>query len=231
MSEFSPPIKIDNRDPRVACAFLLDTSWSMSGEPIAQLNQGYKTFCSEVNEDPLARKRTEVTVITFGNTAEVAVPFQEGRDLQPVEFSPSGATPLGAALDLGLDQLEARKQSYKEAGLEYFRPWLIVITDGAPTDPEHYAAAARRVREAEGRKGVVVFAIGVNEADMDVLAQLSDARKPAKLAGLRFRELFQWLSSSMGAVSRSVPGTSDDEVARAEDEMTPLPTPESWMHL
>jgi len=229
MSDFSPALKEGNRDPRVACALLLDTSYSMSGEPIRQLNEGYKTFCDEVNEDPLARKRTEVTVITFGDRAQVAVPFQEGRDLQPVEFSPSGATPMGAALELGLDQLETRKQAYKEAGLEYYRPWLIVITDGAPTDA--HAAPARRVRETEARKGVVVFAIGVNDADLGVLAQLSDARKPAMLEGLRFKELFQWLSASMGAVSRSVPGTSDAEVAQHEDEMTPLPTPQDWMHL
>ena len=55
---------------------------------------------------------------------------------------------MGEALDLGLDQLTARKQSYKTAGLEYFRPWLFVITDGAPTDGQRFEAAAARANEA-----------------------------------------------------------------------------------
>ena len=229
LSDFNPPVKLDNRDPRVACALLLDTSSSMNGEPIAQLNKGYEALREALAEDPLARKRAEIAVITFGGTAELAVPFAEGRDLAPATFSPSGGTPMGAALDLGLDQLIARKQSYKEAGLEYFRPWLFVITDGAPTDGDAFTAAAARVKEVEKQKGVTVFAVGVQGADLQTLAQLSDVREPVSLDGLKFVELFEWLSSSMSAVSRSAPGASDAQIAANEaTEQMPLPSPAGW---
>jgi uncharacterized protein YegL len=232
LSDFSPAVKHDNRDPRVACALLLDTSASMNGEPIAQLNKGYEALREALDEDPLARKRTEIAVVTFGGSEQLAIPFTEGRDLEPKSFHANGATPMGAALELGLDQLIARKQSYKDAGLEYYRPWLFVITDGAPTDGSRFTAAAARVRETEAQKGVAVFAVGVGGADMGTLAQLSDMREPLQLDGLKFIELFQWLSASMGVVSQSIPGATDAEVASNEQaEQIPLPSPRGWANL
>lgn len=134
---------------------LLDTSSSMSGRPIDMLNRGFELFCDEIKKDDLARKRAEIAVITFGGVARVEIPFTEGRDLQPRRLNASGSTPMGAALDLALDQLAAQKQAYKQAGLEYYRPWLFVLTDGAPTDGQVFTAAAARVRKLRPRPSAI----------------------------------------------------------------------------
>jgi len=228
VSDLVARVKEDNPDPRVACALLLDTSQSMDGPPIAELNDGFRLFCDEIKQDPLAKKRTEVAVITFGGVARVAIPFTEGRDLEARSFTANGGTPMGAALDLALGELMAQKQAYKQAGLEYYRPWLFVITDGAPTDGSVFDSAAQRVRDAESAKGVSVFAVAVGSAvDLTQLAQLSTTRQPLALNGLSFRELFSWLSASMKVVSNSSTfGSSDTGVAQAEAmEQNPLPPP------
>lgn len=220
-----------NPDPRVACALLLDTSGSMSGDRIRSLNDGFALFCSEIRSDPLAQKRTEVAVITFGDTARVEIPFTEGRDLEPREFHAGGGTPLGAALNLALDELEAQKDAYKRSGLEYYRPWLFIITDGSPTDGEVFEAAAQRVREVESANGVTVFSVMVEGGDRSQLEKLSAIRKPLDLKSTTsFKELFAWLSASMKVVSNSaVFGSSDKAVADAElIQQNPLPSPAGW---
>lgn len=230
MTEFAPRVNESNPDPRIACALLLDTSGSMSGSPIEELNKGFELFCQEIKDDELAAKRAEIAVITFGGEPRLVFPFTEGRDLRPQQLTASGATPLGQALNLALDQLEQQKGAYRSAGLEYYRPWLFVLTDGQPTDGEIFAVAADRLRKAEGRRRVSVFCIGIGEgADLRHLEDLSGQRKPLRLAGLSFREFFSWLSASLGSASASTAfGSSDSAVATAEQaEQIPLP-PAGW---
>jgi uncharacterized protein YegL len=232
--EFTPRVNEDNPDPRIACTLLLDTSSSMSGEPIAQLNRGFELFCDEIKQDDLAKKRAEIAVITFDSTARVEIPFTEGRDLQSRHLTAGGTTAMGAALNLALDELAAQKQSYRQAGLEYYRPWLFILTDGEPTDGSVFNSAAARVKQAEAAKGVSVFAIGIGTgANLARLKELSDKRAPIMLEGLSFREFFSWLSASLSAASASNAfGSSDSGVAHAETtEQIPLPSPAGWAHV
>jgi uncharacterized protein YegL len=109
-----------------------------------------------------------------------------------------GDTPIGEAIRKGIELIRARKEQYRANGISFYRPWIFLITDGAPTD--EWQSAAALVREGEASKAFAFFTIGVNKADMKVV------REPVKLQGLKFREFFQWLSNSMKSASRSNPG-------------------------
>ena len=50
----------DNPEPRCPCLLLLDTSGSMKGAPIEELNAGIQVFKDELSADPMASKRVEV---------------------------------------------------------------------------------------------------------------------------------------------------------------------------
>lgn len=191
-----------NPENRCPVILLLDTSGSMAGQPIAELADGLAMFKHEVVADELAAKRVEVAVLTFG-PVQVAADFQTMDTFVPPTLRADGDTPMGAAVSCALKMLEDRKSQYKAHGVSFYRPWVFLITDGAPTDSWEQAAVSAREGEA-GRK-FAFFAVGVQNADMTVLARFT-TRQPLRLQGLKFRELFQWLSNSMKAVSQSQPG-------------------------
>lgn len=200
----------DNPEPRCPVVLVLDTSGSMAGAPINALNQALVAFRDELLSDPLATKRCEVAVLGFG-PIEVKHDFATVDRFVPPLLEARGDTPMGRAVEQALKMVEGRKQNYKDNGIAYYRPWVFLITDGAPTDS--IDAAAQAVHSAETAGKLAFFAVGVEGAAMDALSSLSK-RAALKLDGLKFRELFQWLSASMRAVSQSSPG-----------EKLPLPPP------
>jgi len=192
----------DNPEPRCPCILLLDVSGSMGGAPINALNDGLRIFRDELNKDDLAKKRVEVAIVTFESEVKVVQDFVTADQFQPPTLEVGGATYMGAGIDKALDILQARKASYKANAINYYRPWIFMITDGEPSDNEVVNRAAQRIRDEEARKKVAFFAVGVEGVNMTRLSQIV-VRPPMKLTGLNFQEMFQWLSASMSGVSHS----------------------------
>jgi len=192
---------IVNPTPRCACILVLDTSGSMQGQPIKELNEGVVQFIEEVKGDELAQYSVEIGVVTAGPDARTQLQITPAHLIESSNsFEADGGTPLGEAVNIALSMLDARKIEYKNKGVPYYQPWIVLISDGAPTDPWQ-SAAARSQSMANDRK-LVVMPVGVSGADLTILSQFSN--RPAKaLAGLKFKEFFTWLSASMARVSVS----------------------------
>lgn len=196
---------VNNPTPRVPVCLCLDTSSSMAGAPIEELNTGVNLFFEAIQGDEVAKYSAEIAVVTFGETVNKVIDFGSITRQQVPHMQASGSTPMGSAVGLALDLLEARKKEYSSAGIDYYQPWLVLMTDGQPTDSID-SAVQRTVHLLEAKK-LTIFPIGIGPgADMAVLARFSPKRTPLRLKGLEFRTFFAWLSKSVSRVSQSIPG-------------------------
>lgn len=218
-----------NPNQRTPCVLILDASGSMNTRGskgktrIAELTEGIKTLEDALKSDDAAISRVQLGIVTVGgpsNSAEVLMDWTDVVNFESFPMTANGSTPLAEGVRLGLKMIEQIKSDLRNNGINYTRPWMMIITDGEPTDPDSdWNAAANECKSAEVSKKLEVFTIGVDGANLAKLSQLS-VRPPVMLEGLKFKELFLWLSSSLSAASRSRPG---DALA--------LPTLDPWRNV
>lgn len=199
MSTLEDSVEFIDQQPRCPCALILDTSGSMSNEPIEALNAGLRTLRDDLHGDNLAKKRVEIAIVEFNSTVRVVQDFVPAVDFQPPTLTASGTTDLVGGINQALDLIQRRKSKYHSSGVPFYRPWAFLITDGMATG---YEQVAERIREDEQNKRIAFFAVGVRNANQECLRNIS-VREPKMLDGLKFGELFLWLSSSMKRVSQS----------------------------
>ncbi len=199
---------IDNTQQRTPCLLLLDGSGSMvNNGNIGRLNEGIKRLEDELKRDVVARNRVQVAVIRFGgDEPTLLADWTDAVEFSAPQLLAEGVTPLGCAVDMGLRMIEERKGLYKRNGIPYTRPWMFIVSDGAPTDT-HWEQSARRCNQAEANKQLLVWPLGVVGADMEKLAEFKAPNKEGKrevfsLDSMHFIELFQWLSASLSRTSQ-----------------------------
>ncbi|MBM3350033.1 MAG: hypothetical protein FJY58_10120 [Betaproteobacteria bacterium] len=201
---------------RTPCMLVLDASGSMNepghgGTRIEQLNRGLETLRNELQSDTVARSRVQIAITCVGGPssgAELLMNWTDAREFVPLPLNAAGATPLGEGLLLALNSIAQLKEVLRKHGISYTRPWMMVVTDGEATDPSHvWSEAVRRCREAEQGKQAQIWPIAVAGANISKLQEITTV-PVRELGSLKFSELFQWLSASLSAVTRSRPGES-----------------------
>ena len=211
----------ENYEQKCLCVLVLDVSGSMRGEPIKELNNGLQDFYNEIMADETTSQRLEVSIMTFNQDVQT---LQEPALIENVTIptlTAYGSTAMVDAVNEAIDKVEARKNWYKETGQKYYRPWIILMTDGEPDDGQDVDGLAARIKNDVEAKHYVFMSVGIEGANMQTLQTLQGGgMAPAKLKGLKFKQFFQWLSASMGTIVNHAEGEKVD--------LTPDPL-DNWM--
>lgn len=211
MSYFDYSLEPENHESKCLCVLVLDTSSSMgdpnfSPTPIEELNESVKDFYKDIISDFTTSQRLELAIISFNNKITLLREpnLIENYDMKPLKTS--GTTKMVDAVNEAINITEHRKKWYRDTNQPYYRPWIILITDGSPDEDQDIEGLSKKINEFTKEKKFIFYALGINEADMNILNKISSAEfPPSKLAGLRFREFFQWLSKSLSLVASSKP--------------------------
>ena len=179
MYEQNEPI---NYEQKCLCVLVLDTSGSMNADnAIGQLNQGLQTFKSQIMNDETARDRLEIAIVSFNSEIKVELQPSLISEIEMPTLKASGQTQLVRAIEEAQQVIKDRKDYYKSKGLTYYRPWIVVMTDGDPYPAnQDIDGIAQKIQEDADAKKYVFFMIGVgNEVHDDVLSKLTTSQFPA----------------------------------------------------
>lgn len=210
----------ENYEQKCLCVLVLDTSYSMDDGSIDELNAGLKRFQSELLNDSVTRDRLEVAIITFDSDVKVIQQPALLTDFTMPTLTCKGSTCMIDGISEAIDIVDDRKQYYKSHGIPYYRPWIVMMTDGYPDSDQDVDGMSIRIKDAHQHKEFVFMGVGVGDSiSEDVLKQLAQSDfPPMKMQAVKFCEFFTWLSNSMSGVSNSQPGS---EVS--------IPDPAKWL--
>ncbi|CAA6821143.1 MAG: Unknown protein [uncultured Sulfurovum sp.] len=208
---------VSNPTTRLPVCLCLDVSYSMSGNPIRELHKGVEYFFEAIKSDEIARYSVELSIVVFQSNATTILDFANIDRQRVPSLTADGMTSMGEGVNLALDILEQRKEEYSNKGVDYYQPWMVLMTDGYPTDDT--SSAISRVNQLGNNKKLTLFPVAIgDDADINVLKDFSTMKQNAVLkvtSAEYFKSFFEWLSQSVAIVSQSVPG---------EKMTTPNPT-------
>lgn len=204
---------IQNSANRVPVCLCVDASYSMlQDRRIDHVNNGIRTFIQNSARDAYVCDSIDLCIITFsGRGVQVVQDFTNVKNL-PGRFQdivPTGGTPMGEAVRFAVGRIAHQRESYETYGITSYRPWLILMSDGAADD--NVTAIAREVRDLQqsGQLKVKCIGLGGGEERSDLAAFSLDGRVDP-CGALEIEHFFDFLSRSAAGLSTAVPGEEDE---------------------
>ena len=194
--------------PPLPVIVLADVSGSMTeNQKIETLNQALQAMIESFAKESRLRAEIQVGLITFGiDGAKEHLPVVAAHRVESMEtLRASGPTPMGQAFTLARQWLEDKERVPSRA----YRPVLVLVSDGAPTDNWEGPLSALKGSERAQKATRFAMAIGA-DADTDMLAQFANDREAPVFQADGARDIVRFFRAvTMSVVARSTSTTPD----------------------
>ena len=198
--------------------FLIDTSGSMKGKKMGELNTVMEELIPEIRKVGEADTEVKVAVLTF--STDVRWMYSNPIPIEEFEWArlrASGVTSLGAALK----ELNARmsRNGFLNSPSLSFAPVIFLMTDGYPSDD--YKAGLKELQANSWYKFGLKAALGIgNEANDDMLAEFTGSKETVVHAysGGQLAQMIKIVAVTASQIGSKSMTLSDETDKELQDE-------------
>ena len=198
--------------------FLIDTSGSMKGTKMGELNTAMEELVPEIRRIGEADTDVKVAVLTF--STNLAWMYSEPISIEEFEWNrlaANGITNMGAAFE----ELNIRlsRNSFLNSPSLSFAPVIFLMTDGYPTDD--YKAGLRKLQVNSWYRYGLKVALGIGkEANDDMLAEFTTNPDTVVHAysGGQLAQLIKKIAVTSSQIGSKSMTLSDDTIGELGEE-------------
>lgn len=222
----SPSVSVEERYAVFPFYVCLDVSASMAGTPIDSVNQQLPLLRASVGEDPAIAEVIRLGIVTFSDVAHSVLPLCDLSLVEAVpEVTAQGRTSYAAAFDHLRLVIETDYQKSRAGGDRWYRPAVVFISDGRPTDDtERWRAAHHRLTDPGWKRRPNILSFGFGDADPAVLAVVSEAKPNRAFIAAEGAEPSQVVPELMSGLIQSIVSSSAS-VYTGEAQLIPPDVP------
>jgi hypothetical protein len=208
-----------------------DVSWAMRDE-VATISEGIRRIRDQIRDEPILCDAAMVGIISFAETADVAMPLASMADCQlpDIKCADRSLTSYGAAFRMLAEAWEQDYLRLRDRGLRTYRPCAYFLTAGEPDDldwqetlDQTLGPGALPLRDAPGHPILAPF--GFRDATEFTLKRLAYPKGKSRWYHANNASFESPLTGLLGIIMKSVLSTGTTRLAGQLDQII-LPPPE-----
>lgn len=194
---------------RLPIYFLLDTSESMTGEPLTAMQAALYDVLRELRRDPNASEQVYVSFITFDSVARQDIKLTSVIDAEVPNLRARPGTSLGMAFLLLKECIDKEVIKSDNNSKGDYRPLVFLLTDGCPTDRSRIDRTSLLGMTSPRIANIYSIACG-SDVDLAFLQSFSDmVFQASDISPEMIKRLFIWVSGSIQTSVMSLGSLAD----------------------
>lgn len=169
----------DTKSPKLLCVLVIDVLGSNANDKMGTVNEFLNNVYRHIHEEDPLMEQLELAILQHGSEVEIVRRpcLLDYEEMPPALSERGNATETVLALEVALQLVSDRKEYYRSNGYCYYRPWVILISDGEfygqKTSEDDIEAISMRIAGELEKKRYRIAGIGVgDDFNMEVLEKM-----------------------------------------------------------
>lgn len=197
---------IFNTSPRIPVCICLDLSEDLKNNcffPNEELmEKELNQFINDIGQNSNINDSVELCIVEIDTEPKVLRNFITVEEPEKIKIEYKGSRDINSSILKGYETLKERVELYKENGIEYYNPWMIVISGGKSQKNSNLEIRNTIIElEKNNEMHIVPVYIGEDyEEDEELrneLSSLSGVNNTAIVKLAKFGSLFNWINKNI----------------------------------